>query len=152
MSEEADYLKQKGRREYVKDPKCGRKKFQIDETQLRKLATMQATYKELGAFFECNPDTIENHYRHVIDECRENGKLSLRRAQFRKAIDDGDGKMMIWLGKQYLKQKDTNHMDVTKELVLGNQFGQFIDYMKAQKDYKQVVSTDGDQGILPKAD
>lgn len=43
-----------------------------------------------------------------------NGRMSLRREQFRKAID-GDRTMLIWLGKQYLDQRDDPVTEVNVE-------------------------------------
>jgi hypothetical protein len=40
----------------------------------------------------------------------QTGKASLRRMQF-KAAEDGNVTMLIWLGKQFLGQKDQRHID-----------------------------------------
>lgn len=36
-----------------------------------------------------------------------NGRVSLRRAQYRKAVDEGNVPMLIWLGKQHLGQSES---------------------------------------------
>lgn len=35
-----------------------------------------------------------------------NGRVSLRRTQYRKAVDEGNVPMLIWLGKQHLGQRE----------------------------------------------
>lgn len=36
-----------------------------------------------------------------------NGRVSLRRTQYRKAVEEGNVPMLIWLGKQHLGQLDS---------------------------------------------
>ena len=43
-----------------------------------------------------------------------NGRMSLRREQFKKAMD-GDRTMLIWLGKQHLDQRDEPTTEVNVE-------------------------------------
>ena len=50
--------------------------------------------------------TLEKRYSGIISKGRSEGNKSLRRAQMEKALQ-GDVRMLIWMGKQYLDQKDT---------------------------------------------
>ena len=50
--------------------------------------------------------TLEKRYSGIIEKGRAEGKKSLRRAQMEKALQ-GDVRMLIWMGKQYLDQKDS---------------------------------------------
>ena len=77
----------------------------VDEEAIKKLAQMHCTYDEIAEFCEVSTKTLQRNYVHLIKKGRELGKISLRRAQFEKAIS-GNVVMQIWLGKQHLDQKD----------------------------------------------
>jgi hypothetical protein len=75
------------------------------------LGSIQATLKECAAVLGVGEATfLRFKERHPIvamelERGQSEGLASLRRAQFKKAID-GNPTMLIWLGKQYLGQKD----------------------------------------------
>ena len=48
-------------------------------------------------------------YREAWDRARENTKFRLREAQLKNAIEDRKTVDLIWLGKQYLEQRDSIH-------------------------------------------
>ena len=50
-------------------------------------------------------DTLQRNFGAAIKRGREHGKQSLKRMQF-KAAEEGNAALLIWLGKQYLGQKD----------------------------------------------
>ena len=93
--------------------KTGRPKKEIDKTQFEKLCGIQCTLVEIAGIFDCCEDTIENWCKKTYGiTCSEvyktysaPGKASLRRLQFKLA--ERSAAMAIWLGKQYLGQKDT---------------------------------------------
>jgi len=85
--------------------KRGRPKLKIDAQQVATLARIQCTMKEIAAVVGCSVKTLERNYVDVIKENQENGKSSLRRAQWKSALGGNVG-MMIWLGKQHLGQKE----------------------------------------------
>lgn len=70
------------------------------------LAAIMCTNEEIGQVLGLSPTAIKNKYQKVIDQGRAQGKKSLRRSQFEKAIA-GDVRMLIFLGKNYLGQSDT---------------------------------------------
>jgi hypothetical protein len=84
---------------------------QIDLVELEKLAAMQATDEEIGAFFGVSSRTILRRRKHVpefaevMERGRAKGKLSMRRMQM-KLLEAGNATMGVWLGKQYLGQND----------------------------------------------
>lgn len=84
----------------------GRKKIELDVSVLSKLAEIQCNLKEMAYIMGCSVETLKRNYEDVIELGKANGKVALRRAQFRKAIDDGNPTMLIWLGKQVLGQSD----------------------------------------------
>jgi hypothetical protein len=84
---------------------AGRPRLILDETLIRKLAEIDCTMGEIAACLKCSIDTLERNYAGVINQGREQGKSSLRRAQYKKAME-GNPTMLIWLGKHRLGQKD----------------------------------------------
>jgi hypothetical protein len=77
----------------------------VDEQAIQKLAQMHCTFDEIAEFCEVSTKTLQRNYVHLIKKGRELGKISLRRAQFEKALS-GNVVMQIWLGKQHLDQRD----------------------------------------------
>lgn len=92
--------------------RTGRPRKEIDQGSFEKLCGLQCTLDEISGFFECSPDTIENWckrtYKDTFSEIHkrhsQSGKVSLRRTQFRLA--EKSPAMAIFLGKQYLGQRD----------------------------------------------
>lgn len=97
--------------------KGGRPKKEIDQTLFEKLCGLQCTLDEIAGIFNCSPDTIERWCKRTYKEGfaetykkhSANGKTSLRRAQFKLA--EKSAAMAIWLGKQYLGQRDRDIAD-----------------------------------------
>lgn len=112
--------------------KMGRPKKQIDKDTFEKLCGIQATEQEIASFFDCTDDTLnrwckETYQLTFSDTYKKysaGGKMSLRRAQFRLA--EKNAAMAIFLGKQYLGQRDT----FTEEQGENKQFKEFIEAMK----------------------
>lgn len=77
----------------------------IDGEQVRKLAGLGCTYSEIGAWFGVDEKTIRNRFSAEKQQGAENGKLSLRRRQWKRAMEGSDT-MLIHLGKQYLNQAE----------------------------------------------
>ena len=90
----------------------GRPRKEIDREQFEKLCGLQCTLNEIASYFHCSEDTVERWCKREFKESFAEaykkrsgaGKISLRRAQFRLA--EKNASMAIWLGKQYLGQKD----------------------------------------------
>lgn len=91
---------------------AGRPKTPINIDDFVKLCEMQCTKKEIAGFFDCEEQAVEDWIKNtfgttfsvVFDKFRSAGLLSLRRSQFQLA--EKNTAMAIWLGKQYLGQKD----------------------------------------------
>jgi hypothetical protein len=88
--------------------------LQPDEETLKTLhglGQIQSTNAEAAAVLGVARETFEQFLgRHekaseAFDRGKEKGKSSLRRAQFKSAID-GNATMLIWMGKQLLGQRD----------------------------------------------
>ena len=96
---------------------AGRPRKNIDLEQFKKLCGLQCTLKEIAGFFECSEDTIESWCKRELGENFSDafikycvtGKLNLRRYQFKLA--ERNASMAIWLGKNYLGQKEQPDAD-----------------------------------------
>lgn len=94
-----------------------RPRKEIDQKQFESLCGLQCTKEEICGFFGITDKTLENWCRRtykagfseVFRQKRGMGKISLRRHQWRLA--EKNANMAIWLGKQYLGQKD--HIETT---------------------------------------
>ena len=107
----------------IKPKKKGRPKIILDWDEFKKLCEIQCTLEEIAAWFACSPDTIELRckeekgmlFTDYFKKHATGGKMSLRRAQFKAAVG-GNSTMLIWMGKQFLEQKDrTDHGIVDPE-------------------------------------
>lgn len=96
-------------------PKKKWKKVVIDWEQFDKLCLMQATIPEICSWFNVQDAelrrAVKKEKKKLLQvywlEKAAMGTISLRRAQWKAALD-GNVVMMIWLGKQYLGQRETN--------------------------------------------
>lgn len=106
-------MKRKQRKTNQSGPKGGRPSFVIDMEQVEQMCLCQCTEKEIAAQFGVSIDTIQRAikketgcgFADYFAEKRQKGFVSLRAKQFSLAMA-GDRTMLIWLGKQYLKQSD----------------------------------------------
>jgi hypothetical protein len=79
------------------------------------LATCFCTNEEIAARLNCSSDTLTRRYAEPIKQGRDAAKASLRTYQFQMAKTNPA--MAIWLGKQYLGQRepkieiDVNRLD-----------------------------------------
>lgn len=96
----------------------GRPKKVIDYETARKLALIQCTLEEIANFFECSVRTLERdkEFCQVYKKHIGEGRMSLRRKQW-KAADEGNTTMLVWLGKQYLGQRDQTESKVSVDQV-----------------------------------
>lgn len=93
-----------------------RPRIEIDEDNFKKLCGLQCTLSEIASFFRCSEDTVERWCRRELKMSfaeafkmhSAGGKISLRRWQFKMA--EHSVPMAIWLGKQYLGQRDSQEI------------------------------------------
>lgn len=83
----------------------GRPKADIKPEQVAALARIGCTQEEIAAVLKCTPRTLRNRFKEEIRSGMDEMRASIRRWQYMKA-KDGNVAMLIWLGKQYLGQKD----------------------------------------------
>lgn len=92
--------------------KTGRPRKEIDQNHFENLCGLQCTKEDICDFFCVTDKTIDawckrtykDSFSVVFKQKRGKGKCSLRRYQF--ALAQKNANMAIWLGKQYLGQKD----------------------------------------------
>lgn len=93
--------------------KGGRPKITIDFEMVEKLCAMQCTGEEIAGVLKVNYDTLNARineeygigFSDYYKKHSQSGRASLRRLQW-KSAQGGNTPMLIWLGKQYLGQRD----------------------------------------------
>lgn len=83
-----------------------RPRIQIDEKQVEALAKIGCCGEEIAAVIGCSRDTIERRFAAVVKRGHDSRNASLRRAQYEVAVKQKNATMLIWLGKQFLGQRD----------------------------------------------
>lgn len=100
----------------------GRPRKYIDQELFEQLCGLQCTLEEMTAFFKCDHKTISRWCRETYDgkrfsqvfkEKRLIGRIALRRKQLRLA--ERSAAMAIFLGKNYLGQKDEPEQVATED-------------------------------------
>ena len=113
------------------------KQDKIDKKQFENLCGIQCTKEEICSVLDVSEKTLNSwcnstygeNFSLVFDKKREYGKSSLRRNQWKLA--EKNSAMAIFLGKQYLGQKD-----VVENKISNN--GIFDDIREALKDAKDT--------------
>lgn len=120
--------------------KMGRPKIEIDKTKFEKLCGIMCTLDEIAGVFECSEDTIERWcketykttFADISKRYQGTGKSSLRRMQFKLA--ERSAAMAIWLGKQYLGQKDNYEVENIEAL---NRLDNILEGLRDNADTEQ---------------
>jgi hypothetical protein len=95
-----------------------RPRKEIDQKQFENLCGLQCTLEEICGWFGVTDKTLDGwckrtyraSFSEVFRQKRGLGKVSLRRSQWRLA--EKNASMAIWLGKQYLGQRDVVDLDL----------------------------------------
>lgn len=109
-----------------------RPRKKIDPNAVKALAQRGAKTSEIADVIGCSPDTLERRFAAEMVKGRADLRMSLREWQI-QAAKNGNVAMLIWLGKQYLDQKDV----ARNELANGDESGFRVtvqDYT-AKEDY-----------------
>ena len=122
----------------TKKNKGGRPRKEINMEQLKAMCRIQCTAEECAAIFEVDADTLdarikEAGYRGFSDffkRFRGEGQASLRRAQWKAATEDRNPTMLVWLGKNMLKQTDKTDIAVSGEMAHKIQ----VEFLNGSKD------------------
>jgi len=91
----------------------GRPRIELDPKQAKIFGYFRATYDTMAEQIGCHVDTIRAAMQDEDSEfskAYKNGfssmKMKLSEAQVKTAIEEHNPTLLVWLGKQYLDQKD----------------------------------------------
>lgn len=116
----------------------GRPPKPIDWALFEELCEIQCTQKEIAGVFKMDADTVREKvaahygecYTAVYQKLSEGGKASLRRTQTK--LSKKHASMAIFLGKQYLGQKDNDQVFALSSEA-SEQFNALMNQIKAQQ-------------------
>ena len=86
--------------------------------QIEQMAAIFCTGEEIANILHLHYDTLEARSNEqygistsdFLKKHQSSGKMSLRRQQYKSALEDKNITMLIWLGKQHLGQTDKNEL------------------------------------------
>lgn len=89
----------------------GRPKKEIDYEVVEKLASIMCTQEEIENYLGISVRTLQRdeEFCRIYKKGLDNARSSLRRMQFKQA--ETNPTMAIWLGKQYLGQRDKQEVE-----------------------------------------
>ena len=108
----------------------GRPKKVIDYETVERLATIMCTQEEIANFLDMSVRTLQRdeEFSRIYKKGLDKGKMSLRRKQFNMA--DSNPTMAIWLGKQYLEQRDKQETRIEGSLDINEKVDKYKKYLK----------------------
>lgn len=71
-----------------------------------RLAAYFCSYAEISDITGMEIPELQKNFGKIIKKNWANVKVNIRQKQLKKGLEDGDTRMLIWLGKQYLGQSD----------------------------------------------
>lgn len=94
----------------------GRPKKEINYKLVESLASIFCTQDEIASVLDISTRTLQRdqEFNRVFKRGQEMAKSSLRRLQWKHA--EKSAAMAIWLGKQYLGQRDNIEVSNTEEI------------------------------------
>ena len=119
----------------------GRPKKEVDKKAFENLCSLQCTKDEICGFFDIHEETLTRWchdtygegFSDVYKKKSASGKMSLRRMQFRTA-EAGNATMQIWLGKQYLEQKDVMRQSIDVKSDSSEEVNEMHSYIQSLKE------------------
>ena len=92
----------------------GRPKKRIDYETVEKLASIMCTQEEIASYLDMSTRTLQRdaEFCRIYKRGLDKGRMSIRRQQY-KLLESGNATMGVWLGKQYLGQKDRHDLEVS---------------------------------------
>lgn len=133
---------------------AGRPRKEINKSVFENACGLQCTLEEIAHLLSCSADTIERwckreydlNFAEVYKKHSTTGKISLRRTQFKLA--EKSATMAIFLGKQYLGQRDVteNRTEMSGNLNLGIDEDKVVIYIPDDgRNSEQVDISDTDK-------
>ncbi len=89
-----------------------KKEMRYDYNLVEELAKIFCTQQEIANIMNVSLRTLQRDevFCHTYIKGIDNAKSTLRRAQYKSAIESGNVAMQIWLGKQYLGQHEPKEL------------------------------------------
>lgn len=91
----------------------GRPRIELDPKQAKIFGYFRATYDTMAEQIGCHVDTIraamqdeDSEFSKAYKKGFSSMKMKLSEAQVQTAIEEHNPTLLVWLGKQYLDQKD----------------------------------------------
>ena len=91
----------------------GRPRIELDPKQAKIFGYFRATYDTMAELIGCHVDTIraamqdeDSEFSKAYKKGFSSMKMKLSEAQVKTAIEEHNPTLLVWLGKQYLDQKD----------------------------------------------
>ena len=86
--------------------------------QIENMASYACTGEEIAHIVQVDYDTLDSRIQEkyhlstsdFLKKYQAPGKMSLRRQQYKSALEDKNITMLIWLGKQHLGQTDKQEL------------------------------------------
>ena len=127
--------------------RTGRPKKEIKKDLFESMCAYQCTLEEVCAFLGVTDDTLNKWckqtygttFSEVFRQKKEYGKMSLRRKQWKLA--DTNASMAIFLGKNYLGQRDSVEIEDRESL---SKLDEILNGMKAAADAVKPKQTEND--------
>lgn len=94
----------------------GRPRAELNIKLIRDLARIGCTLAEISSIVGVNEKTIRRRASDEVEKGHNEMRTTLRRWQYIKA-KDGNVAMLIWLGKQFLAQRDRIDETIRGEVV-----------------------------------
>ena len=84
-----------------------RARFKLDQKSVYTLASVMLTVRDIAEALGCSEEYLYRRFGKTIQQARSETKHKLASVMHRKAIEENDGRMQVWLSKQHLGYKDT---------------------------------------------
>lgn len=118
----------------------------IDQRQFENLCGLQCTQEEICSVLDVCEETLNSWckktykqgFSEVFRQKRGKGKVSLRRNQWK--LSETNATMAIWLGKQYLGQRDQIETKAADPAA----FASLVEALRGGNDEAETVNTEAE--------
>lgn len=84
----------------------GENRAVIELEEVKKLASLHLTYKDMAQFFGCRETTFRDNFRSVVEKSRQVTKQRLMEAMLESAIVKQNPTILVWTSKNLLNWTD----------------------------------------------
>jgi len=83
-----------------------RPRFRLDQKSVYTLASVMLSVQDIAEALGCSEDYLYRRFSGTIQQARSETKHKLANVMHRKAIEENNAQMQIWLSKQHLGYRD----------------------------------------------